>query len=72
MKLYVVTEDGYKRAYGSEIYLIGVFDKRPKIDDPNVKITEVKLNKEYPLHPSKYFWSNNNLENDKYLGGYYE
>ena len=75
MTLYVVAANGHNSPYGSEIYLVGVFDDRKKatkianrLKCPT-EITEVELNKKYSMTYSKLWdeWINGN-----YLGGYSE
>ena len=75
MTLYAVTADGHNQPYGSEIYLIGVFDDKRKATETvskckyQTKITEVEMNKKYRMKHDKFWdeWSN-----EKYLGGYSE
>ena len=76
MKLYVVTADGWKMGYGSELYLIGVFDSEERAMDAYRRSEElgaycgikvIGLNEE---HPMNVFC--NSLSNDLYLGGYCE
>ena len=76
MKLYVVTADGWKMGYGSELYLIGVFNSEEKAVDAYkrseelgayCRITVIGLNEEHPMN--SVF---NSLGNDLYLGGYCE
>ena len=72
--VYVVTADGYGGQYGAEIYLLGVFNNRADADvcatqrGIGADITEVELNKSYPLKPEA--WGDN--KNENYLGGYCE
>lgn len=72
--IYVVTANGYKQPFGSEIYLVGVFDNR---EDANrcvtqtalgAIITEVELNKPYPLKEDAW----GDYGNELFLGGYCE
>ena len=68
-KLYVVTKDGWMDRYGSQIYLIGVFDNLADAQKAGGKITEIEPNKEFPL--KKNSWGDCE-QNEYYLGGYYE
>ncbi len=74
MTVFVVTNDGYNQKNGAEIYLLGVFDNRAAALDCATQygvgayITEVELNKSYPLKPDA--WGDN--KNELYLGGYCE
>lgn len=79
-KLYVVTCDGVQDGYGSYIYLVGVFDNRKDAEnardaaakvsnDEFASITEVDLNKEYPLVMNSDF---SEATNENLLGGYME
>ena len=79
-KLYVVTCDGLQDGYGAYIYLVGVFDNRKDAEnarDAAAKIsndefpiiTEVDLNKEYPLAMNSNF---SEASNENFLGGYME
>ena len=71
--VYVVTADGHRTGYGAEIYLIGVYDKLSSASRQAGKyggvVKEVTINKTYPLKKDRY-WGN--MENEHYLGGYYE
>ncbi len=68
---YVLTKDGYTAGWGSEIYLLGVFDDKETAErmakKHNCKVTEIEANKFFPL--VKKF---GDYENDYYLGGYTE
>ena len=78
MKLYVLTVDGYTERYGSQVFLVGVFDSMEKakeaqdsLDDEirqYASIDEVLLNENVPL--TKDEWGN--FINIHYLGGYCE
>lgn len=78
-KVYVVIEEGYHLGYGSNLYLIGVFDnkedaekiKNNAIDPENYprRIIEINKNTEFPLSRG-YF--EDEYENDYPLGGYVE
>ena len=74
MKLYVVTADGWARGYGSELYLIGVFDTEEQaIEALNkareagayCKIKEINLNEEHSMKKGEGLWKEN-LSNDIY------
>lgn len=71
-KVYVVTQDGYLQGYGSEIYLVGVFTEKKKAEKAAsaelAYITEIQLDKAFPLVKSKW----GGVGNDYYLGGYFE
>jgi len=71
-KVYVVTQDGYLHNYGSEIYLVGVFTDKKEAEKAAyagiVNITEIQLDKAFPLVKSKW----GGVGNDYYLGGYIE
>ena len=74
--VYVVTADGYNQAYGSEIYLIGVYSSRVDAEsvqnqyNKNVaKVTAVILDQDYPL---VFEDMNGTYTNENYLGGYFE
>ena len=75
MTLYVLTANGYTASYGSEIYLIGVFDDKKKAEEIASKqkvytvLTEVNLNALYDL---KYDRRHGEYSNKNYLGGYVE
>lgn len=80
MKLYVVTADGWRLGYGSELYLIGVFDNEDRAIEALDKarevgayceIKQVTLNEEHPMKKGEGLWKNS-LSNDIYLGGYCE
>lgn len=73
-KVYVLTKDGWNCAYGSEIYLIGVFFNKDIAKEVaskyDAEITEIEPNKAFPLNYNK-----DEPEcdyNDYYLGGYIE
>lgn len=70
--VYVVTQDGYLNSYGSEIYLVGVFTDKKKAEKAasaeRAMITEIPLNKKFPLKKSTW----GGVGNDYYLGGYFE
>ena len=78
MKLYVLTVDGYTESYGSNLFLVGVFDSLKKakeaqdsLDDEirqYASIDEVLLNENVPL--TKDEWGN--FHNIHCLGGYCE
>ena len=68
-KMYVVTDDGWNAGWGSSIYLIGVFDNLEDAQKANGKITEVELNKTYPLKETDFMGK---CVNENYLGGYVE
>lgn len=74
-KVYVVTENGWMDSFthGELIYLVGVFtdkDMAKKVaEEHNAKITEIELNKVFPLKGNKDKMCN---ENDYLLGGYVE
>lgn len=70
MKVYVVTADTWDMGYGSEIYLIGVFQDKDKAEQAANEndgiigiVTEMTLDEPHPIVNGK---------NDKYLGGYIE
>ncbi len=73
--LYVKTADGYMQGYGSEIYLVGVYDSRDKAEQDGQfgSITEITLNKTYPLtkHVDDVL-GYESYENENFLGGYTE
>ena len=80
MKLYVVTADGWTLGYGSELYLVGVFDTEEQaveaLDKARkagayCKIKEINLNEEHPMKKGERKWELD-LSNDIYLGGYCE
>jgi len=70
----VVTADGWNSGYGCRIYLLGVFTNHKDADRcatqfaPEASITEVEINKAYPLKPD----IDGDNENELYLGGYCE
>jgi hypothetical protein len=72
--VFVVTADGWNGGYGCEIYLLGVFTNREDADRcatqfaPETSITEVEINKAYPLKPDE----DGDNKNELYLGGYLE
>ncbi|MBP5597963.1 MAG: hypothetical protein J6Y02_21525 [Pseudobutyrivibrio sp.] len=78
-KIYVVIEEGYHSGYGSNPYLIGVFDNKEDaekiennaIDPENYprSIIEIDKNTEFPLNPTRF---EDEYENDYPLGGYVE
>jgi len=78
MKLYVLTVDGYTEGYGSNIFLVGVFDSMEKAEEAQksldneirerASIDEVLLNENIPL--TKDEWGS--FHNIHYLGGYCE
>ena len=75
MILYVVTEDGYRHSWGSEIYLVGVYDDRETAESvvKNLKygrITEITLNSTHMLRYEDFGFGD--MGNDLYLGGYAE
>ena len=77
MKIFLVTFDGYKEAYGSELYTAGVFAVKTEAEnyakelkdkyDVYTCVTELELNKKYEPKDSNFCFSNKN-----YLGGYSE
>lgn len=74
-KAYVLTADGWTQGYGSEIYLMGVFfdketaEKKAEEQDIHVSITEIEVNKIFPLKTNDLFEEKTNAY---YLGGYVE
>ncbi len=73
MILYVVTEDGYRHSWGSEIYLVGVYDDRETAESvaKNLeygRITEITLNNTHMLRYDDF----DDMRNNLYLGGYAE
>lgn len=77
--VYVVTSDGYFEPYGTEKYLLGVFDNKEDAikckessRDTFAKIFEVELNKSYPLIYAPEYEGQERYENDFYIGGYVE
>ena len=64
MKLYVVYYDGYLESWGSEIYILGIYDSEEKAEQAIERdcgcylyeIKEIELNK----------------DGQEYLGGYFE
>lgn len=75
--LYLVTFDGHRDQYGSEIYLGGIFDSEDKAKDyankmgglcGDINITLVTINREYPAEKITSWQS----ASDIYLGGYVE
>ena len=71
--LYVVTEDGYRHSWGSEIYLVGVYDDKETAESvvKNLgygQITEIALNSTHMLKYNDF----GDMMNDLYLGGYAE
>ena len=78
MKLYVLTVDGYTEGYGSQVFLVGVFDSLEKAEEAQnslddeicqaASIDEVLLNENVPL--TKDEWGD--FHNIHYLGGYCE
>ena len=87
MKLYVLVADGYTGDYGSENYLVGVYDNREDAelnlakveklhgDYPvEASILEVELNTTYPLTKEESMYPTLDLGfgNDLYIGGYVE
>lgn len=79
-KVYVVVQDGYPDAYGVDMYLIGVFDRKEDADavarcgyNPNPrKVIEIETNREFPLMPIFLGHKIFNYKNDYYIGGYAE
>lgn len=82
-KVYVVTKNGLKNdvEIGEFIYLLGVFtdeDTAKKVaEEHNAKITEIELNKVFPLKKQSalirgHYEEYDDEENDYYLGGYAE
>lgn len=76
MNLYVVTADGWTSGWGTEIYLVGVYDSKEKalkVIEENeslyCKMSVVELNKTYKMKKDDS-WGN--YTNKLYLGGYYE
>lgn len=78
--VFVVTADGYFDSYGSEVYLIGVFDnyEDAKTTADNCGgvlgctiITEIEFNQAFPLK-SKKIPFDGEKSNDYFLGGYCE
>ena len=76
MNLYVVTADGWTSGWGTEIYLVGVYDSEEqalKVIEENeslyCKMSVVELNKTYKMKKDDS-WGN--YTNKLYLGGYYE
>lgn len=74
-KVYVVTENGWMDSFthGELIYLVGVFtDKdtaKKAAEERDAEITEIELNKVFPLKGNKDKLCN---ENQYLLGGYVE
>ena len=72
--VYVVTADGYRCSYGSEVFLIGVFTDKEAAEKAakrnNGMVTEVGTNKEFTLR--KRAGDYGNMTNRFYLGGYTE
>lgn len=78
-KVYVVIEEGYHSSYGSNPYLIGVFDNREDAEkiinnviDPEYyprSIIEIDKNTEFPLSQGHF---SDEYENNYPLGGYVE
>lgn len=72
--VWVVTEDGWHRGYGVNIYLVGVFDD-PDIANSVAAISEYRKVTEIPLnvaHTLKKDIVDHSYYNDYYLGGYCE
>lgn len=73
-KVYVLTADGWTQGYGSAIYLMGVFfdketaEKKAEEQDVYVSITEIEVNKIFPLKINDF----QERTNAYYLGGYIE
>ena len=75
MYVYVVTADGWREGYGSQIYLVGVYTDPKKAEEtaknitvPTI-ITKAVLDKAYPLTETGFM---SESCNSNYLGGYYE
>ena len=80
--VYVVTADGYNEGYGSELYLIGVFDSEEEAIiakcnlpfDVRGRMTSITLNKTNDLKKYEHdpFDREHSYHNELYLGGYIE
>ena len=81
MKLYVLVADGWTHDYGSENYLVGVYDNKSDAEtveqqikdldrDIGTDIIEIDLNTTHPLTKDDSFMSD--YINDLYIGGYVE
>ena len=70
---YVLTGDGYTAGWGSEIYLLGVFDDKETAErmakECECTVTEIEANRFFPLSETPYPGSK---ANNYYLGGYTE
>lgn len=96
-KLHALVAEGYFENYGSENYLIGIYDDLDKLNkaqddyvelikkenfcpgksDENIrswytKVLEVELNETHPLSKTESQWTDYELINDLYIGGYEE
>lgn len=75
MELFVVTCNGYREGYGSELYLVGVFTSEEEVkaakSNPNLQydVIKVPLGKVFPMEKTEYC---NNYSNENYIGGYFE
>lgn len=71
--IYVVTADGHTEGWGSELYLVGVFDTKKEAEECAEKekcfarVVHASLNKIYTMRKDKTW---NEWSNQKYLGGY--
>jgi hypothetical protein len=78
MKVYIVTFDGYKGGYGSEIWLLGIYSTREAADKAAdevkekftsiVDVNEVVLDHTYDIILDEW----GSLNSKIYLGGYIE
>ena len=70
---YVLTQDGYTAGWGSELYLLGVFDDKETAEriakEHKCTVTEIEANRFFPLSETPF---PEQKANDYYLGGYTE
>ena len=64
MKLYVVYYDGYLESWGSEIYILGIYDSKEKAEQAIERNCDCYL---YGIKEMEL-----NKDGEEYLGGYFE
>ena len=78
-RVYVVTMDGWKGGWGTEIYLVGVYDSRDlaesvvnELETKGVEATwsEATINRTRKIE--QHTWERESFQTDAYLGGYVE